>query len=365
MANHNRKIVGLCFDHMHMGDQLTAARDCGGYEIVGVYDSDTNRMNEVCDDIKISPDLRYDNWEALLDETKPEIAIVCSSTSDHPLWAERLAERGIHIIMEKPFATSATEAKRAIKAAKKGNVQLVINWPLAWYPSHRTSMSLIEKGVIGTVQEVHYYDGNRGPQYHLHAKKKVDAPTDINDMWWFKPEAGGGSLLDYLGYGTTLATWFRSGELPSEITAESWAPEGYGVDLQSIAIARYPSGLSTFQTRWGTFTDPWVTQPQPFCGFVIKGDKGTITSRDYSESVSVQTTKHPKAHDMPVDRFKGRSNIFEVLKSCLDEGKDFTGPCSAACSLGGQYMIDAAFESQHERRPVALETVIKGQSYDE
>ena len=52
--------------------------------------------------------------------------------------------------------------------------------------------------------------------------------------------------------------------------------EGLEVDEHSVSVVRYARGLSTFETRWGTFTDPWTHQPQPKCGFVLKGTDGTI-----------------------------------------------------------------------------------------
>ena len=37
--------------------------------------------------------------------------------------------------------------------------------------------------------------------------------------WWYKRASGGGSLLDYLGYGVTLGTWFLDGDKPIEVTS--------------------------------------------------------------------------------------------------------------------------------------------------
>ena len=53
---------------------------------------------------------------------------------------------------------------------------LAINWPLAWYPPHRTARRLIAEGEIGEVIEVHYYDGNRGPLWHLADKVERHPP---------------------------------------------------------------------------------------------------------------------------------------------------------------------------------------------
>ena len=92
---------------------------------------------------------------------------------------------------------------------------------------------------------------------------------------------GGGSLLDYLGYGVTLGSWFLNGRVPIEVTCVCDEPAGLHVDEHSITIARYDFGVSKFETRWGTYTDPWIHQPQPKCGFVLVGTEGTISSYDY------------------------------------------------------------------------------------
>jgi hypothetical protein len=46
------------------------------------------------------------------------------------------------------------------------------------------------------------------------------------------------------------------------VTAVVDQPRGLEVDEHSITICRYARGLSKLETRWGTFTDPWTTQPQ-------------------------------------------------------------------------------------------------------
>lgn len=349
------RVAGLCFDHMHMGDLLAKVLASPAFELVGAYDTQPARMAEVCADLGVPAELRHDDWEAMLAATEPDLGIVCSPTGEHGLWAERLAARGIHVLLEKPFAVSVADAERAIRAIERAGVQLAVNWPLAWYPPHRTTRRLIADGAIGEVREVHYYDGNRGPQYHGHAKIARDPdPAEVAGTWWFARAAGGGALLDYLGYGTTIATWFRDGELPDEVTAVSHVPEGFEVDLQSVVVARYAGGLSTFQTKWGTFTDPWVHQPQPFCGFVVVGSHGTITSKDYADAVVVQTGDHPEGRVLPVDVFGERDDVFALLDHALRSGEPVDGPCGWPVSLGGQRIVDAAVTSAATRRPVGL-----------
>ena len=136
---------------------------------------------------------------------------------------------------------------------------------------------------------MHFYDGNRGPLYHLADKVEV-SPEEVERQkptsWWYKKASGGGSLLDYLGYGVTLGTWFMNGEAPIEVTSVVDETPGIEVDQHSVTVCRYRRGLSKFETRWGTFTDPWTQQPQPKCGFVLVGTDGTISSYDYDDHVT-------------------------------------------------------------------------------
>ena len=121
-------------------------------------------------------------------------------------------------------------------------MRLAVNWPLRWYPSHVTTKRLIDEGVVGDVIEVHFYDGNRGPLYHR-ADKVVVSDEEVRRQkptsWWYSKAGGGGSLLDYLGYGATLGTWFMNGEAPIEVTSVVDQPQGLEVDEHSITICRY------------------------------------------------------------------------------------------------------------------------------
>ena len=162
-------------------------------------------------------------------------------------------------------------------------------------------------------------------------------------------------MLDYLGYGTTLGTWFHGGRRPIEVSAVVNTPRGLEVDEHSITVARYASGLSQFETRWGTFTDPWVHQTQPKCGFILKGSEGTISSYTYEKSVRLQTRRCPGGTVVKADVLKSPyENPIQYLIDCLGRDRPPEGPLSTQVSRIGQEIVDAAIRSARTGRVVRL-----------
>jgi predicted dehydrogenase len=355
------KIVGINFDHMHMGDLLRQAKENPQVEIAGVSDEQPDRVMPVLDQLGLQRSLFVADYRGLMEKAKPDLAILCPATAKHAEWTEKVAPFGSHVLVEKPFAASLAEADRMIAAMKKSGKTLIINWPLRWYPPHITAKRLCDEGAIGDVLQVHYYDGNRGPLRHV--ADKIVVPEAVANAhkaksWWYQKSSGGGSLLDYLGYGTTLGTWYMNGKAPVEITAMTDTPDGLEVDEHSITIARYDipnSGLSKFETRWGAFSDPWMHQPQPKCGFVIVGRNGTISSYDYESVIRVQTNPESSGDLVSVDKIELPFNAaINYVVHCLQNGIKIDGPLGTEYARIGQQIVDTAAASAQQKRTLSL-----------
>ena len=352
------RVAGVNFDHMHMGDNLMFAHIHPGVEIVGLCDEGLSRMRGVQERLELPDSLLFTDWRECMDAAKPELVVLCPATGEHAIWVERLAPYGCHILIEKPFAASLDDARRMRQAMVASDAMLAVNWPLAWYPPHVTSKRIIDSGEIGDVLSVNYYDGNRGPLYHVDAKTETTEAFRSEEKassWFYDRSLGGGSLLDYLGYGATLGTWFMGGRVPVSVTSVVDQPHGLEVDEHSITIARYESGLCRFETRWGTFTDPWTHQPQPKCGFEIIGSAGTITSYDYENTVRVQTLAKPEGVVLPVDELLApMQDPIQYMAHCIRSGEELSGPLSLELSMVGQRIVDSAVLSAREGRTVEL-----------
>jgi glucose-fructose oxidoreductase len=350
------RVAGINFDHFHMGDLLRQTFEHPQAEIVGIADEFPERMAEAARNFGLAPDQVFTDYRQCLERTRPDLVVLCPAASRHGEWVAKVAPFGCHIIMEKPFAATLTEADAMIEAMRPTGRLLAVNWPLVWDAGQQTAHRLIQEGLIGEVREFHHHGGNRGPLYHG-ADKVEKEPTAAEKAasWFYSKAQGGGSLLDYMGYGTTLGTWHLGGKAPLEVTCAWHVPEGLEVDEHSITAIRYSFGLSKTETRWGTFTDPWTHQPQPKCGFVLKGTHGTISCYDYEPVIRVQTRERPEGFDLPVDEVTAPNrNPIEHVIHCLERGSPLIGPLSLEISRIGQQIVDTAFQSALQKRTLPL-----------
>lgn len=350
------RIAGINFDHFHMGDLLRQAFEHPNVELVGIADEHPERMADAAQKFGLGPDRVFSDYRACMERTQPDLVLLCPAASRHGEWVAKVAPFGGHVILEKPYAASLAEAD-AMAAAMAGTGRLLaVNWPLVWDAGQQTAHRLIREGLIGEVMEFHHHGGNRGPLHHG-ADKLEKEPTAAEKAasWFYRADQGGGSLLDYMGYGATLGTWHLGGRVPLEVTCTWHRPEGLEVDEHSVAVIRYAGGLSKTETRWGTFTDPWTHQPQPMCGFVLRGTEGTISCYDYARQIRVQTRQRPEGFEVPVDtpESPNRNPIEHVLHH-LETGAPLIGPLSLEISRIGQQIVDTAFASASEKRTLPL-----------
>lgn len=350
------RIAGINFEHFHMGDLLRQVTEHPRAEIVGICDEEPSRMTEAVKRLGLSEDKVFTDHALCIEVTRPDIVVLCPAASKHGEWVDKVAPYGTHILMEKPFAATLSEADAMVTAMKATGKVLAVNWPLVWDAGQQTAHRLIQEGLIGEVCEFHHHGGNRGPLCHG-ADKADHEPTaqEKAESWFYSRAQGGGSLLDYMGYGTTLGTWHLGGKRPLEVTCTWDHPNGLEVDEHSITVIRYAQGLSKTETRWGTFTDPWTHQPQPKCGFILRGTEGTLSCYDYEKTLRVQTRARPAGYELPVDVIAAPNrNPIEHLIHSLETGSPLIGPLTLEISRIGQQIVDTAYQSAQEKRTLPL-----------
>jgi predicted dehydrogenase len=123
--------VGLV--HSHCWTQLRNVLTIDGIELAGIAESEPELVAEAK---KLAPNAEFFNtYQELIEAKKPEIVWAFVENNRHLEIAEYLAPRNVHMIFEKPLASTLEDAQKIRALAQKHNVFVMTNYQMAWWPT--------------------------------------------------------------------------------------------------------------------------------------------------------------------------------------------------------------------------------------
>ena len=141
-------IVGLAHDHAR--GFIPTARSRQDIQLVGIVEPNQELVARYAKDYQLLPNFFYASLEEVLAKTNVQAVAVFTSTFDHRRVVEACAAKGVHVMMEKPLAVSMEHARAIEAAARKGGIQVVVNYETTWYPANHAAYALIrEQNGIG------------------------------------------------------------------------------------------------------------------------------------------------------------------------------------------------------------------------
>lgn len=127
--------------------------------------------------------LAFDSVEKLAAHPEVDAVFIVSANVVHCSETIAAAQAGKHVLVEKPMAMNATEAKRMIEACKAANVKLMVGHMLRFSPLVRKMKKIVQSGMLGEIifaNAEFMYDARLSPR-----------------SWLFDMKlAGGGPLFD-------------------------------------------------------------------------------------------------------------------------------------------------------------------------
>lgn len=155
-------IVGLV--HGHVSGFFAQSLRRPDIQIVGIFEPDRQIFSRYQNQFQLDQALLFTNLEEMLQQTRPQAALVYTNTLDHRKVIEVCASRGIHVMVEKPLAVSMEDARAIEHAAKQGGIHVLVNYETTWYSSNRAAYDLVHEKAIGEIRKVVIHDGHRGPK---------------------------------------------------------------------------------------------------------------------------------------------------------------------------------------------------------
>ncbi|MED3977566.1 Gfo/Idh/MocA family oxidoreductase [Priestia megaterium] len=233
-------------------------------ELVAVCDINTERANSVAQQYGVKA---YTNYEELLASGTVEAVSVCTPNYLHAPISVAALNSGVHVLCEKPMATSEEEAKAMIEAAKTNGKKLMIGHNQRFVASHQKARELIEKGEIGKIYSFRTAFGHGGPE---------GWSVDGKDSWFFKKdEAFIGAMGDLGVHKTDMLRYILNEEIV-EVGAfvESNAKDFANVDDNAVCVLKTESGII------GTLAASWAYNGKEDNSTIVYGEKGILRLED-------------------------------------------------------------------------------------
>jgi predicted dehydrogenase len=334
-ATYRVGVAGLIHDHVW--NMLRLWKELGDAELVAVADENAPLRERAQGEFGIAKS--YRDYRELLDRESLDILMVAVDNAGTVNIVEAAAAKRVHIMSEKPMAATLEQAQRMLTAARRADVQLMINWPTAWSPAFQTMDRIIREGGIGDIVSLRYRAAHQGP-------KEMGCSEYFYSWLYDRQRNGAGALMDYCCYGANMAShWLgRPGSVVG--VAARLIKEYIDVDDNAIVVMKYPHALATAEASWTQVAADGGPNPSVF------GTKGTVGIQ--GGKVRLASAKGEPEWLVPETPAPGQRNGAEYLVSCLRAGAPVEGFCSPETALGTQEILSAGLLSAESGREITL-----------
>ncbi len=221
--------------------EYTENKNC---ELSGFYDYDFSRAQEMAGQYGA---IAYSSLEALLDSGVDAVS-VCSANTAHAAASIQALRRGIHVLCEKPMATTLEDCEAMVIAQKESGKVLMLGHNQRFARAHAAARQMISEGRIGRVLTFRTTFGHPGPE----------GWTGLKNSWFFDKNRAAFGVLADLGIHKTDLVHFLLGESIVEVSAKLGTmdkkfPDGTPISVEDNAVCLYTtaSGVTgTMHVSW-------------------------------------------------------------------------------------------------------------------
>jgi len=303
----------------------------------------------------------YLDYHQLLDQNDIDIIDICTNTFPRKQITLDALKSGKHVLSEKPFARSVSDALEMVEAAENAGVKLAIHQPTRWYYPCAVTRDLIMKGFLGDIFYI---------ELRLHGDQDSSYFNDPVTRW--HADLTDHIFVEWGAHYFDLVRWFARDETPSSIFA--WGTqkgnEHFKSKMSVSATARFESGIvgSLSLNQATRFTN----LPMTGMTFRVEGTEGTAVG-DMSSGLSFASrvngeieatfdwSKRLSKREDPTNYLwtasirDGHLCPMAELINAINENREPI--CSGRDNIETVKTYLAAMKSDKEFRPIAVEQI--------
>ncbi len=147
-------------------NHLRVLSDLEGVELAAVCDQDANLLEAAERKYSVPA---YRSWDEMLDKAPLDAAVIAVPTRFHCQAGLAALEHGLHVLIEKPIASTLDEGRQLLDAAQRAKKLLAVGHIERFNPAIRELGRRLEAGEIGRI-------------YQLQARRQGPFPARIRDV---------------------------------------------------------------------------------------------------------------------------------------------------------------------------------------
>jgi predicted dehydrogenase len=192
-------------------------------ELVAVVSGDHEKREALRERYELELDGRYDDLEIILTRGAIDAVYVSTPNALHREIAVRAANLGVHVLCEKPLATTAEDCLEMAEACNASGVRLMVAYRLHFDAAMLQALEVARSGQLGALRLF--------SSFFTHVVRPDDIRRD--------PSLGGGALYD-LGVYCVNAARQLFGSEPSAVLGAT--VNRMGTDDSAMATLEFPGG---------------------------------------------------------------------------------------------------------------------------
>jgi len=169
--------------------------------LVAVADTDEDAAAAVVADRGVPG---YPDLTRMLDEEQPDVVHICTPHHLHAPMAIESLRRGVHVLLEKPVATTVADGEAVVRAARSSTATIGVCFQNRFNPTIVAIRDLLERGTLGDL-----VGGRAAVTWFRDESYYASRPW--RGRW---SESGGGVLINQAIHTLDLLQWFL-GEVTS------------------------------------------------------------------------------------------------------------------------------------------------------
>ncbi len=316
--------------HLHADFYAPALQSLPAAELVGIHDRDAARGEAFAQRYGIE---FFPKREALLERV--QAVVVTTENVGHREATVAAAEAGVHVLCEKPIATSRADAEAMIEACRQAGVQLMVSFPCRYAPAFVEARKLVESGELGKVLAMSGTNRGRNP-----------------GGWFTDPElAGGGTVMDHTVHVADLMR-VLTGQEVVEVFCEKdtvFTPD-LAVEDCGLVSLRFSGGV------FGTLDCSWSRPPHyPVWGDVtlnVIAEGGNLFWDLFAEHVDAYRNADASYSWLDYGYDVNQALLGDFV-ACVEQGRGV--PITGEDGLRALQVALAAYEAAREGRSVGID----------